>query len=124
MHAPVERNTKALLKSRNPKPTHTQGVQAILGTGLELTPKHCTMLISALGAVGLWRETVRALHEMKGRGWAVNKVRKEWLCRSDARRRRVTSQRTRHRGKSVGLGALVGMHVTHMFNYVLSPLHQ
>ena len=32
------------------------------------------MLISALGAVGLWRETVRALHEMKARGWAVNKV--------------------------------------------------
>lgn len=54
-----------------------QGVQAVLGTGLELTPKHCTMLISALGAVGLWRETVRALHEMKARGWAVNKVRSQ-----------------------------------------------
>ena len=33
------------------------------------------MLISVLGAVGLWRETVRALHEMKARGWTVNKVR-------------------------------------------------
>lgn len=55
-------------------PTVQQGAQAILGSGLELTPKHCTMLISALGAVGLWRETVRALNEMKARGWTVNKV--------------------------------------------------
>ncbi|EWM22890.1 Pentatricopeptide repeat containing protein [Nannochloropsis gaditana] len=50
-------------------------VQLILkDSTLDLTPKHCTMLVSALGAVGLPRETVVAMHAMKERGLSLNKV--------------------------------------------------
>ncbi len=50
-------------------------VQSILeDRALDLSPKHCTMLVSALGAVGLSRETVTALQEMKDRGLSLNKV--------------------------------------------------
>ena len=57
-----------------PHPRTYQGVQTILGSGLDISPKHCTIIISALGAVGLWKHTVTALHEMKDRGLQLNKV--------------------------------------------------
>lgn len=41
----------------------------------DLSPKHCTMLVSALSAVGLGKHTVAALETMKKKGLQLNKVR-------------------------------------------------
>lgn len=52
-----------------------QVTNEIMERAADLSPKHCTMLVSALGAVGLGQHTVSALEAMKARGLQLNKVR-------------------------------------------------